>query len=190
MAKGKVSEKYLTVKLLASKNLCGKILFMESQPDKIGEVVSGWQAVLPDLDPSALELVGRTLVLAQHLERTANAALAKHELSLGEFDILGTLRRRGEAGMTPTQLLKWIVLTSGGLTARLTRLEERGLITRKPDPEDRRGVVVQLTAKGRKLIDHAAATRFTEAQKSLPAMSETEQKTLKKLLKKWLETVG
>jgi DNA-binding MarR family transcriptional regulator len=162
---------------------------MGSPPDKIGDVVSGWHAVLPGLDPSALELVGRALVLARHLERTANAALAKHDLSLGEFDILGTLRRRGDGGMTPTQLLEWIVLTSGGLTARLTRLEARGLITRTPDPADRRGVVVQLTAKGRRLTDAAAATRFAEAEKSLPALTEVEQKTLKRLLKKWLETV-
>src|SRR5215203_4701085 len=96
---------------------------MAATSDKVDAVIAGWRAALPNLDPSALEVVGRVLVLAEHLQRTANAALAEHGLSLGEFDILGTLRRRGEGGMTPSQLRRWVVLTSGGMTARLDKLE-------------------------------------------------------------------
>lgn len=163
---------------------------MGSESDKVGAVVAGWRAVLPGLDPTALELVGRVLVLGQHLERSANAALARYALTLGEFDILGTLRRRGDGGMTPTQLLRWVILTSGGMTARLTRLEERGLLVRRPDPADRRGVLVELTAKGRKLTDEAAAARFAEAERSLPPLSDAEQRALSKLLRKWLGQVA
>lgn len=163
---------------------------MGTEPDKVGAVVAGWRAVLPGLDPAALELVGRVLVLGQHLERSANAALEAHGLTLGEFDILGTLRRRGAGGMTPTQLLRWVILTSGGMTARLTRLEERGLLVRRPDPADRRGVLVELTAKGRKLTDAAAADRFAEAARALPAMTDAERRTLTRLLQKWLEPIA
>lgn len=159
---------------------------MAANADKVDALVAGWRAALPDLDPSALELVGRVLVLAEHLQRTANAALAEHGLTLGEFDILGTLRRRGEGGMTPTQLLRWVVLTSGGMTARLDKLEEAGLIRRRPDAGDRRMVVIELTPKGKGVIDAATAARFAEARASLPALSPGELETLAKLLRKWL----
>jgi len=162
---------------------------MAVEPDKVDAVVAGWRAALPNLDPSALELVGRILVLAQHLHRTASATLEQHGLTLGEFDILGTLRRRGEGGMTPTQLLRWIVLTSGGMTARLDKLEKAGLIHRRPDGDDRRQVVIELTSKGKRVIDTAAATRFAEAQASLPPLSASEMETLAELLRRWLARV-
>jgi DNA-binding MarR family transcriptional regulator len=159
---------------------------MAANPDKLDVLIAGWRAALPDLDPSALELVGRVIVLAEHLQRTANAALAEHGLTLGEFDILGTLRRRGDGGMTPTQLLRWVVLTSGGMTARLDKLEAAGLIARRPDADDRRMVVIELTPKGEGVIDTAAATRFAEAKASLPPLSTGEMKTLAGLLRRWL----
>jgi DNA-binding MarR family transcriptional regulator len=155
--------------------------------DGIDRMIDAWQRELPGLDPSALEVVGRVIVLAQYLEKSVNAALKVHKLSLGQFDILATLRRQGPAGgLTPKQLLGSVMLTSGGMTARLTKLEEAGLIVRRPDPADRRGVVVELTAKGRKLIDAAAATRFTEAAESLPPLSEADMRTLARLLRGWL----
>ncbi len=159
---------------------------MATNPDKVDAVVAGWRAALPELDPSALEVVGRVLVLAEHLQRTANAALAEHELSLGEFDILGTLRRRGEGGMTPTQLLQWVVLTSGGMTARLDKLEKAGLIARRADPGDRRMVLIELTPKGTRVLDAAAAARFEEAKASLPPLKPGEMEVLAGLLRRWL----
>ncbi len=91
--------------------------------------------------------------------------------------------------MTPTQLMKSVMLSSGGMTNRLDRLEQAELVERLPDPEDRRGVVVALTEKGRKLIDDATKTRFEEARKSLPALKEKELETLAELLRKWLSAV-
>lgn len=161
---------------------------MKTPADAIDRMIEGWQEALPDLDPSGLELVGRVIVLAQHLERSVNAALRRHGLTLGQFDILATLRRHGpKGGLTPTQLLASVMLSSGGMTGRLDKLERDGLIARKPDPSDRRGVVVELTAKGLKRIDIAAATRFAEARESLPAMSAEEKRTLSCLLRKWLQ---
>ena len=155
--------------------------------DLIDRLNSRWREVLPELDPSGLELVGRVLVLAQHLEKSVNTALAAHGLSLGQFDILATLRRAEPEGrLTPTQLLQNIALTSGGMTSRLDRLEQAGLIRREEDPGDRRGVVIVLTATGRSLIDAATATRFAEATNSLPKMSAKEKRELANLLRKWL----
>jgi DNA-binding MarR family transcriptional regulator len=159
--------------------------------DLIDRMNERWRAVRPDLDPSALEVVGRVIVLAQHLERSVNAALAGHGLTLGQFDILATLRRAGpKVGLTPTQLMRSVMLSSGGMTNRLDRLEEAGLVKRRADPADRRGVVVRLTAKGAKAIDVAAAARFAEAAASLPPLSRSELAALSGLLRKWLIKVG
>ena len=160
---------------------------MKPPPDTVDQILAAWRAVRPDLDPSPLELVGRVIVLAGLLERRVETALAHHHLTLGQFDILATLRRQaGKGGLTPTQLLRSVVLSSGGMTSRLDKLEATGLIDRKPDPSDRRGVVVSLTAKGRKVIDAATATRFEEAQDSLPELSAADRKALADMLRSWL----
>jgi DNA-binding MarR family transcriptional regulator len=160
---------------------------MGREPDGIDRMIVAWRRALPGLDPSPLGLVGRVIVLAQHLERSVNAALARHGLTLGQFDILATLRRHGpKGGLAPGRLLENVMLSSGGMTARLTRLEQDGLIRRLPDPSDRRGVIVELTPKGRKLIEAAAATRFEEAAESLPPLSGPERNALAGLLGRWL----
>ena len=155
--------------------------------DAIDLLMEAWRGARPDLDPSPLGIVGRVIVLAQNLEKSVDAALAKHKLSLGQFDILATLRRNSpKGGLTPTQLLESVMLSSGGMTARLDQLMKAGLIARSADATDRRKVVVDLTAKGRKLIDAATATRFEEARDSLPRLKPTEMRELEGLLRKWL----
>jgi len=156
--------------------------------DLIDRMNEQWRAVHPDLDPSPLEVVGRVIVLAQYLEKSVNEALAAHGLSLGQFDILATLRRQPDGRLTPTQLMRSVMLSSGGMTNRLDRLEEAGWIRREPDPDDRRGVVVGLTRKGRELIDAATATRFAEAKASLPPFDANEMREMKRLLRTWLAT--
>src|SRR4051794_35576141 len=156
-------------------------------PDVIDRLLAGWQKARPDLDPSPLGVVGRVIVLAQHLERDIEVALEKHGLSLGQFDILATLRRHGpKGGLTPTRLLESVMLSSGGMTARLDSLADAKLIYRKRDPDDRRVVVVELTAKGRRVIDAATATRFQEAAAALPKMTADELAALEELLRRWL----
>jgi DNA-binding MarR family transcriptional regulator len=158
--------------------------------DAIDRMNAAWRRQLPALDPTSLEVVGRILVLARHLERRATAALARHGLTLGQFDILATLRRHGpHGGITPGRLLQSVMLTSGGMTARLTRLESLGLIERTADPNDRRGVVVRLTSRGRRVIDAAAATRFREADRSLPPLSPADRRRLADWLRSWLSAV-
>ena len=88
--------------------------------------------------------------------------------------------------MTPSQLLQRVVLSSGGMTNRLDRLEAAGWIARRADPADRRGVVVELTAAGKKAIDAATETRFDEAAAALPALTPTESAQLTRLLRRWL----
>ena len=74
--------------------------------DLIDRMNEQWRVVRPDLDPGPLEVVGRVLVLAQYLDRSVNEALARHGLTLGQFDILATTRRQAPDGLTPTQLMR------------------------------------------------------------------------------------
>ncbi|MDY3557494.1 MarR family transcriptional regulator [Gemmata sp. JC673] len=160
-------------------------------PDVVDRLVEQWRQARPDLDPSPLEVVGRVIVLAQHLERSVEVALERHKLTLGQFDILATLRRHGKkGGLSPTRLLESVLLSSGGMTARLDALAEAGYVSRKPNPDDRRMVVIELTSKGRRVIDHATKTRFAEAEHSLPPLSPTEMGTLTGLLRRWLVQVA
>lgn len=155
-------------------------------PDEIDAMLAAWQSVRPELDPTPLAVVGRVLVLAQHLERSVNHALADHGLTLGQFDILATLRRQPDHKLTPTQLMQSVMLSSGGMTNRLDRLEQAGWIRREADPSDRRGIVVALTKKGRTLIDAATETRFAEAKASLPPLNAEECAALASYLRRWL----
>ena len=159
--------------------------------DAIDRMMAAWKEARPDLDPSPMELVGRVIVLAEHLERSVEAALERHHLTLGQFDILATLRRHGpKGGLTPTQLLESVMLSSGGMTARLDTLERDKLIYRKQEPRDRRMVLVALTAKGRRVIDASTATRFAEAAESMPPLTTDERTTLADLLRRWLAQVA
>jgi DNA-binding MarR family transcriptional regulator len=155
--------------------------------DVIDELITSWQQTRPDLDPTPLHLVGRVLVLAQRLEESVAAALAPHGLTLGQFDILATLRRHSPiGGLTPSELLHSVMLSSGGMTARLDRLATAGLIERRPAADDRRKTVIYLTPLGRQVIDAATCTRFQEARQSLPPFTPREQHTLISLLRSWL----
>ncbi|MEX1040756.1 MAG: MarR family transcriptional regulator [Pirellulaceae bacterium] len=158
---------------------------MES--DIIDEVVRQWREARPDLDPSALAVVGRILRLGGHLERRANLVLQEHELPIGGFDVLGTLRRRGKPyAMTPTELMRSTMLTSGAITNRIDRLERHGFVARLPDPRDRRSLQVRLTRKGLKLVDATTGIRFEEANQAIASLSATEVAKLETLLRKML----
>ncbi len=111
---------------------------------------------------------------------------------LGEsFDVLASLRRSGPPyQLTPTQLYREMMLTSGAMTNRIDRLEEAGLVARKPDPSDRRGTLVRLTAKGKALIDAAAAEHAANEERLLAVLTATEQRQLGDLLRKVLIDLG
>lgn len=132
------------------------------EPDLIDEVVADVAALYPDLEVAGLPIVGRILRLADLLEGRRERQLAEFGLTVADFDVLATLRRRApDASLKVRELLHSMMLSSGGMTKRLDRLEKLGLIERRPDPDDRRGVLVGLTAGGVAAVDDAipAVTR-------------------------------
>ena len=110
---------------------------------------------------------------------------AEAGLQPGEFDVLATLRRSGEPYLlSPTRLYEAAMISSGGMTNRLDRLERAGLIERRPDPGDRRGKLIALTAAGRRVIDETIARHVANEERLLSALTLAEQEKLNALLKK------
>jgi DNA-binding MarR family transcriptional regulator len=160
------------------------------QGDHIDQILSQWSRERPELDTKALGLVGR-LVRTVHL---ADAALAKglrgHNLQAGWFDLLAALRRTGDPyELNPTQLMRATMLSSGGMTKRLDRLAEAGLVERRPDPGDRRGTLVRLTGRGKRIIDDALETHLANEQNLLRTLTPNQQRSLDALLRTLLASL-
>lgn len=148
-----------------------------------------WQRELPQLDTRAMQVVGQLGTVAQLMARDwLNPLFAGHGLQPGEFDVLATLRRSGAPfALTPTALYEAAMLSSGGMTNRIDRLEKAGLIERQKHPTDRRGVLVALTSEGRELIDKLVLLHVANEQRMLAPLTAREQTQLGQLLDKLLQ---
>ena len=147
-------------------------------------LVTGWRRALPDLDVSPLEVLSRVTRLARHLDRQRTIVFARHELETWTFDVLSALRRAEGEQLSPGQLLAQTLVTSGTMTNRIDRLEERGLVRRRPDPSDARSVRVQLTAAGRRRVDGALKDLVARENAILGSLDEPERATLAGLLRR------
>jgi DNA-binding MarR family transcriptional regulator len=154
--------------------------------DRAGKAVAQWQRERPDLDVSPMAVLGRLNEAASLISRDRLAPLfARFGLQAGEFDVLATLRRSGPPfALTPTALYEATMVTSGAMTNRLDRLEKAGFIARIPHPQDRRGLLVQLTESGRDLIDRAVEAHVENEHAILSALSPEEREKLAGLLQK------
>ena len=160
----------------------------QPSPDHVDEILAQWRRERPDLDASPIGVFGR-LSRAEHLIDAALAAgIAGHGLQPGWFDLLAALRRQGSPHeLTPTQLTRATLLSSGGTTKRLDRLADAGRIERLPDPHDRRGTLVRLTRQGKRVIDRALQTHLENERRLLQVLSRDEQRTLEGLLRTLLD---
>ena len=156
-----------------------------AEDDRIDRLLAEWRVERPELDASAMAIVGRLLSIGRRLEARANAALKPLGLHYTDLDVLATLRRGGRPWRrTPTELRDSVLITSGAMTACLDRLERNRLIARVADPRDRRSSAAELTGEGRRLIDRAIAIRFAEASEAIAALSRPERARLAALLRK------
>lgn len=156
----------------------GPVVSAAEVRDEVDGLVAAWRRERPDLDVGPMEVLSRVTRLAHYLDRQRRTAFSRHQLESWEFDVLAALRRSGEPyQLSPGQLLRETMVTSGTMTNRVDRLAARGLVTRTNRPEDRRGVLVRLTVAGKEAVD-AAITDLMEAEQailsSLPAAGRSQ----------------
>jgi DNA-binding MarR family transcriptional regulator len=158
--------------------------------DRIDGIGEQWRRERPDLDVGALELVGRLLRVAELADARLTAGLTGLGLQPGWFDLLAALRRSGSPfELSPTELMGATMLTSGGITKRLDRLVEAGLVERHPDPNDRRGTRVRLTVRGRRAIDRALVTHVENEKELLGVLPAAESRSLDAALRRLLDSL-
>jgi DNA-binding MarR family transcriptional regulator len=153
--------------------------------DEVDRIVSDWERERPDLDFAPLQVLSRVARLSKHLDRARRQAFERSELESSEFDVLSALRRAGAPyRLSPKQLLQQTLVSSGTMTNRIDRLVERGLVSRQTDPNDGRGILVEMSPAGLTRVD-AAITRLVDAEAELLAsLPAAEQKRLAGLLRK------
>ncbi|WP_077801128.1 MarR family winged helix-turn-helix transcriptional regulator [Streptomyces sp. JHA26] len=152
--------------------------------DPVDVIVDQWAAVRPDLDTVAMEVFGRVFRLSRAMGDRMEKAYTPYGISRGEFDVLATLRRSGEPyALSPRQLSATLMLTTGGMTGRLDKLERAGLLRRSPDPHDRRALRVTLTEKGHELIDEAVGAGLAVQTEALSALGADRAGHLADLLR-------
>lgn len=154
--------------------------------DHVDRVLAQWAAVRPDLDVSPMGVIGRLSRLARLLDAELRRTFARHDLDRASFDVLATLRRNGRP-LTPADLMRSSMVTSGAVTQRLDRLASRGLVTRTPSETDGRVVHVSLTDEGRALIDRALPDHVANEHRLLSSLSEEERAALAGMLRGLLE---
>ena len=159
--------------------------------DRIDHILAQWKRERPDLDTAPMGLVGRIQRAAAALRPLLDETHEKSGLQGESFDVLASLRRSGPPyQLTPTELYREMMLTSGAMTNRIDKLETAGLVGRRPDPNDRRGTLVRLTAKGKALIDAATTKHVANEERLMSALTPREQQQLTDLLRKLLKNLG
>ncbi|MFD9494789.1 MULTISPECIES: MarR family winged helix-turn-helix transcriptional regulator [unclassified Streptomyces] len=157
---------------------------MSTPQDPVDAIIEQWAAVRPDLDTAAMEVFGRVFRISRALGDRMEKAYARYGISRGEFDVLATLRRSDAPyTLSPRQLSATLMLTTGGMTGRLDKLERAGLLRRSPDPHDRRGLQVTLTDEGLRLIDEAVGTGLALQTAALSALDGDQATQLAALLR-------
>lgn len=146
-----------------------------------------WAKARPELDTWPIEIVARVGRLARYFDHGMEQVFSGRELRRESWDALASLRRAGPPyRLSPTELYRGLMRTSGAITNRLHRLEQAGLIRRVPDPADGRGMLVELTGQGRELVDSLAPEHVANERRMLAALTAAEQRTLAGLLRKLL----
>lgn len=159
---------------------------MADPTDRVSRIQDEWRRARPDLDPAPQGVIGRVHRTALALTRELTALYSRFELSEAEFDLLATLRRAGEPFSRPAgELAAHTMVTSGGLTKRVDRLVERGLVTRSGAEGDGRRRMVALTPAGRALIDEAFTAHIVNEHRLVDMIGAADAAELARILSFW-----
>jgi len=155
-----------------------------STDDEVDLIIDAWARQRPDIDFAPLDVFSRLRRIARRLDAVRGGAFGRSDLDTWEFDVLSTLRRSGDPHqLSPKHLVTATMVTSGTMTNRLDRLVERGLVERRVDPNDGRGVVVQLTDEGLRRVDQAMLDLVEAEDERLSALTPQQQVQLGTLLR-------
>ena len=164
---------------------------MSDIEDAVDQILDQWARERPDLDCSPMGVIGRITQLQREVYLAQRTTFARHGLDAPSFDVLAALRRAGPPyQLTPTALMRTALVTSGAITQRLDRLEEKGLITRERSVDDGRAVVVTLTAAGRAALDAALPDHLETERRLLAGLTDAELTQLAGLLRRFLVSLG
>ena len=159
--------------------------------DHVDMVLAQWRRERPDLDTSPMGIIGRVSRINVLFGKRIVENYKQHGLSAGDFDALATLRRSGPPfALSPTQLYKATMLSSGTMTSRLDGVERKGLVERRANPRDRRALKVHLTDRGMEVIEAAVATHVAVEEKLLAEFNRGEREQLENLLRRWVLSLG
>jgi DNA-binding MarR family transcriptional regulator len=152
--------------------------------DEVDGLVEAWARERSDLDLGPVEVFSRISRLSRHLDLARRDAFTAHGIESWEFDVLAALRRAGAPyELSPGRLLRETLVTSGTMTNRVDRLASRGFVERLPDPHDRRGVLVRLTAEGKSTVDGAFGALLGAEAALLEGLAPRDRATLARLLR-------
>lgn len=156
--------------------------------DHVDAIIEQWGRERPDLNVAAMAVIGRIGRLSRIFSREMEKTFAEHGLNGASFDVLATLRRAGGAeGLSPSALLKQTMVTSGTMTHRIDQLEKAGLVKRRKDEVDGRSVHIQLTDKGRAVIDRAVGDHVVTQERLVASLSKGQRGELTAVLRQLLE---
>jgi DNA-binding MarR family transcriptional regulator len=158
--------------------------------DVVDDMVDAWARVRPDLDLAPMGTIGRLGRIHGRAGRVIEAVFEQHDLGTGEFDVLAALRRAGSPpARTPGELSRSLMLSPGGMTNRIDRLEAMGLVRREPDPDDRRSVRVVLTDEGLAAVDAAVTDHVANEAKLLAGLTKAQRAALDDALRALLRSL-
>ncbi|MBU8900879.1 MarR family transcriptional regulator [Corallococcus sp. H22C18031201] len=153
--------------------------------DHVDRLRAQWARELPGLDTQGMEILGRARRITLRVRPAIEAVFEEYALDTGEFDVVSTLLRAGPPyRMRPTELYKSLMISSGGLTDRLTRLTRAGLIRRAEAEGDARSIPVELTPEGRARTEAAFRADMAVEARLLKGLSKNDRTTLATLLRK------
>ncbi|PTA45382.1 MarR family transcriptional regulator [Micromonospora sp. RP3T] len=156
-------------------------------PDSVDRILAEWATERPDLPVTPIGVVTRLNRLRTRFDEELSTVFARYDLSAADFTVIAALRRAGVPYTLPQSvLMNRLGLTSGTVSVRLTRLVKKGIVDRRPSPEDARGTVVTLTERGVALFDDIAPVHLTNEEVLLSALTAPEQQQLADLLRKLL----
>ena len=152
-------------------------VFDSSDPQHANALLDAWARRLPGIDASAVPLFAMATALGRQVEQFLEGVLKPHGVQLSDYRVLVALYTSEEGAITPAQLNGILRQTSAGITKTISRVEQRGLVQRRPNPNDSRSVFIELTEEGEEEIQRLCELVAQEQNKKIAWLSDEQRET-------------